>query len=67
MDTWDFDFDFLVVNVIILRTFIFELYLENTKLLGNMDMVTAIAAFFHLCFVFDLKYPKVRTLLVNLS
>ena len=42
------------------RVFIFELWAENAKLLGNMDMVTALAAFFHLCFVFDLKYPKVK-------
>ena len=25
-----------------------------------MDLVTALAAFFHLCFCFDLKYPQVR-------
>ena len=36
-----------------------------------MDIVTGLAAFFHLCFCFDLKYPKVKIvevleILVNL-
>jgi len=31
---------------------------EDFKLLGNMDLVNALAAVFHLCF--DLKYPKVK-------
>jgi len=38
-------------------TFIFELWAEEEKLLGNMDIITALAAFYHTCFVFDLKYP----------
>ena len=42
------------------RAFIFELWVEHSRLLGNLDIVTAIAAFMHLCFVFDIKYPKVR-------
>ena len=33
--------------------------MEKSKVLGNMDLPTALGAFFHLCFVFDLKYPKV--------
>ena len=41
------------------RTFIFELYTDSAKLLGNMDIVTALSAFYHLCFSFDLRYPKV--------
>ena len=32
--------------------------MERSKLLGNMNFVTAIAAFFHLSFIMDLKYPK---------
>ena len=49
------------INVSIFSTFIFELWVEEEKLLGNMDLVTALAAFFHTCFVFDLKYPVVRS------
>ena len=45
-----------------LRTFVFELWIENIKLFGNMDMVVGLAAFFHLCFVFDFLYPKVLTM-----
>ena len=44
------------------RSFVFELWADETKLLGNMDFSTSIAAFVHLCFVFDLSYPKVRYL-----
>ena len=43
----------------LIRGFVFELWVEGTKLMGNMDMATAWAAFFHLCFCFDIKYPKV--------
>ena len=28
-------------------------------LIGKMDLVTALASFYHLCFCFDLKYPQV--------
>ena len=41
------------------RTFVFELWCERKKLLGDLDMAEAVAAFIHLAFVFDLKYPKV--------
>ena len=34
------------------------LWAEDSKFLGNMDLVNALAAFFHLCF--DLKYPTVK-------
>ena len=44
----------------------FELYVERSKLLGNMNFVTAIAAFFHLCFIMDLKYPKQSQTLADL-
>ena len=46
-------------NMTELRTFVFELWAEKKKLLGNMDMVSALASFFHLCFTFNLKYLKV--------
>ena len=41
------------------RTFIFELWCERKKLLGDLDMAEAVASFIHLAFVFDLKYPRV--------
>ena len=56
---------FLALNILIcssflfLRTFIFELWAEKSKLLGNMDIVTGLAAFYHLCFIFNLLYPQV--------
>ena len=40
----------------------FKLWTEKVKLLGNMDLVWVLAAYFHLCFIFDLKYPKVSIL-----
>ena len=45
--------------ILVEKSFVFELHLEKTKLLGNMDMASAISSFYHLCFVFDLLYPKV--------
>ena len=33
--------------------------MDQKKLIGNMDLVAAVATFLHLCFVFDLDYPKV--------
>ena len=41
------------------RNWVFELWVEEKKLLGNLGLSGAIAAFLHLAFVFDLKYPKV--------
>ena len=38
---------------------VFELWCESSKLLGNMSLSTAIASFLHLAFVFDLKYPNI--------
>lgn len=47
-----------IVAVLVDKTFIFELWAEHAKLLGNMNICTALASFFHLAFCFDLKYPK---------
>ena len=41
------------------RTFTFELWAEGEKLLRNLDIVMALVAFYHLCFVMDMNYPKV--------
>ena len=38
----------------------FELWVEGARLLLNMDINGALAAYLHLCFVFNLKYSKVR-------
>ena len=48
-------------NLSYFRTFIYELWVEQAKLIGNMDLCTALAAFYHLCFSFNLKYPQVFT------
>ena len=34
--------------------------MDSSRLLDSMDMATAIASYFHVCFIFDLKYPKVK-------
>jgi hypothetical protein len=47
------------VYKVLLRSFVFELHAEKEKLIGNMDLPTAIAALLHLAFVVNLKYPKV--------
>ena len=39
--------------------FIFELWVEGAKLVGNLTITEAVASFLHLSFVFDLKYPEV--------
>ena len=41
--------------------FVFELWVDYQKLLGNLNFVTAISSFVHLCFVFGLEYPKLYT------
>eukprot|EP00092_Neocalanus_flemingeri_P087963 GFUD01111089.1.p1 GENE.GFUD01111089.1~~GFUD01111089.1.p1 ORF type:complete len:578 (+),score=143.83 GFUD01111089.1:34-1767(+) len=38
--------------------FVFEVWVESHKILGNLNISTAISSFLHLCFVFHLKYPK---------
>ena len=38
----------------------FELWVEHQKVIGNLSLPDAISAFFHLCFVAHLEYPKVR-------
>ena len=40
--------------------FVFDVWCERKKLLGDLDMAEAIASFLHLSFVCNLKYPKVR-------
>ena len=38
----------------------FELFVEQVRILENMDLAESISAFLHLVFVFNLRYPKVR-------
>ena len=54
----------MVMIVFPVRIFIFELYVEKKCLLGNMNLAEALGAFLHLCFVFDLLYPKVNLNLI---
>ena len=42
------------------RTFIFSLHVEKDELLDTLEFAEAVTAFLHLCFVCDLKYPKVN-------
>ena len=63
--SWQFKCQSTVIVIVdhimffFVRTFVFELWCERKKLLGDLDMAEAVAAFIHLAFVFDLKYPKV--------
>ena len=41
------------------RHYNFELWVEGSRILHNMDLAEAISAFFHLSFTFNLKYPQV--------
>ena len=43
----------------IFRTLVFEVWVENAKMFGNLSLSVAIASFLHLAFVYDLHYPKV--------
>jgi len=40
------------------RLWVFEVWGDGEKLLGNLSLSTAIAAFLHVSFVFNMKYPK---------
>jgi len=56
-----------VVAVLVNKTFTFEFWAEGEKLLGNLDIVMALAAFYHLCFVMDMNYPKGGQTVADLS
>ena len=47
-----------IVAVQVHKGFTFELWVEGDRLLSNLDMTSAFAAFFHLAFCFHLQYPK---------
>jgi len=40
------------------RSSILEIWVDEAKYLGNLNMATAIASYLHVAFFFDLKYPK---------
>ena len=42
-------------------SWIFEVWVDKTKALGNLGIVQAISSFLHMAFVFNLQYPKVMT------
>ena len=52
-------FSFVLIVNTFLSDYVCELWVENGKLLGNLSLSTAISSYLHLCFSFDLKYPKV--------
>ena len=41
------------------RTYVFEVWVEKARILGNLDMAQAISSLLQLVFCFNLKYPKV--------
>ena len=41
------------------RSYIFEIWVDEAKYLGNLNIATAIESYIHVAFCFDLKYPKV--------
>ena len=47
------------IDCLIRGQYHFEVWVEGKKILGNLNLASAISAFLHLCFSFDLKYPKV--------
>ena len=51
-------FDQNILSSIHFRTYVFEVHVERDKLLGNLDLPTAVAAILHLVFIIDLKYPE---------
>lgn len=40
----------------------FEVWVESEKLLGNLNIISALSAFYHIVFCFNLKYPEVKRL-----
>ena len=50
-----------ISNIVYPSVFVMELWADKSKLIGNLDLPTAITAFIQLCFVFNLRYPAVWT------
>ena len=40
------------------KTFVFEVHVEGDKLIGNLDLASAVAYVLHLAFVMNIHYPK---------
>ena len=55
-----------IMAIPVSKSFVFELWCEKKKLLGDLEMAEAIAAFLHLSFVFNFEYPKVSDCLENI-
>ena len=45
-------------SIYFFSSWIFEVWVDKGKLLGNLTICQAIASFLHLCFSFNLEYPK---------
>ena len=48
------------------KSFVFGLWAEGKELLSMMDFATAIAAFLHTAFCFDMQYPKGAQLVADI-
>ena len=47
------------VKSLFVRAWIFEVFVDKMRVLGNMSLPEAIAALLHIPFVFNLRYVKV--------
>ena len=48
------------------RSFLFEIWADRHKLLGGQDLMSAMASYFELCFVFQLEYPRQSQTVINI-
>ena len=44
----------------------FEIWADRQKLLNGQDLMSALASYFELCFVFQLEYPRECQTVVNI-
>ena len=52
--------------MILFRNWVFEVWVEEERLLGNLSLGAAIPSLLHLAFVFDLKYNKASETLADI-
>ena len=48
----------LIILFLHYRSFEFELWADRTKLISGLNLISAFASYYELCFVFQLKYPS---------
>ena len=54
------DFNLFILAIDSGENLIFEIWVDKSKLIGNLSLHSAIATFIHVAFIFNLKYPKVN-------